>query len=345
MNLFGYVRPNTVAEALAQSSEKGSVFLAGGTNLLDLMKCGAVHPRHVVDISRMPGLDRIEFGTDGSVRIGALVRNSDLAHHPEIERRFPSVAEALLSGASPQLRNSATVGGNIMQRTRCAYFFDPESRCNKRSPGAGCDAVGGDTRHAAVLGWSPHCIATHPSDFCVALAALDAALELTSPSGTREVRLEDFHLLPGDTPEKETVLQSGELITAVRLPSHASSFANHARYLKIRDRTSYAFAIVSVAAALRFADGKIAEARLALGGVALKPWRAREAEGFLAGNKADADAFVRAAEMALGEAKPCGDNAFKIELARRLFVRALQQAAQGTPRPLPALPGSVVNLA
>jgi xanthine dehydrogenase YagS FAD-binding subunit len=345
MNRFEYIRPDSVAGAVAAAAKGDAAFLAGGTNLLDLMKGGVRRPERVVDISRLPGLGRIEIMADGALRIGALVRNSDLAYHPEIANRLPMVAEALLSGASAQLRNAATIGGNVMQRTRCTYFYDPGSRCNKRAPGSGCDALGGETRSMAVLGWSEDCIATHPSDFCVPMAALDAVVEIAGSAGSREVQLEDFHLVPGATPERETALAPGEMIVALRLPPQAAGFADHARYLKLRDRTSYAFAIVSAAAALRLSGETIAEARLALGGVALKPWRAREAEQVLAGQPLGAAAFARAADAALAGAKPSGSNGFKIELARRLIVRALSQAGQGTPRPLPALPGSVVNLA
>ena len=255
-------------------------------------------------------------------------------------RRFPAVAEALLSGASAQLRNAATVGGNLLQRTRCAYFYDVASACNKRDPGAGCDARGGENGLHAILGWSESCIATHPSDFCVPLVALDAVVEIEGKAGRREIPLEKFHRLPGDAPERESMLEPGEIIVAVRLPAEAARFAAHARYLKVRERTSYAFAVVSAAAALRFEDEKIAEARLALGGVAMKPWRAREAEVILAGARADATLFRRAAEAALAAAKPSGDNAFKIELARRIVVRALTLAAAGTPERMPALPAS-----
>jgi xanthine dehydrogenase YagS FAD-binding subunit len=274
------------------------------------------------------------------VRIGALVRNADLAHDAKFVQQFPAVAEALLSGASAQLRNAATAGGNLLQRTRCAYFYDTASACNKRDPSAGCDAVGGENRLHAVLGWSEHCIATNPSDFCVPLTALDAVVELQGPAGRRDIPLETFHLLPGSTPERETVLQPGELITAVRLPAAAAGFAANARYLKIRERTSYAFAVVSAAAALRLDNGMIAEARIALGGVALKPWRARAAEATLAGANPDQAAFQRAAQAALADAVPSGDNAFKIELARRIVVRALALAAAGTPARMPALPAS-----
>jgi xanthine dehydrogenase YagS FAD-binding subunit len=340
MKTFDYVRPTTVREAVAAASEQGAAYLAAGTNLLDLMKGGVTRPSRLVDISRLPDLDRIEDLADGSVRIGALVRNADLAHDRNFVRRFPAVAEALLSGASAQLRNAATVGGNLLQRTRCAYFYDTASACNKRDSGSGCDARGGDNRLHAVLGWSESCIATHPSDFCVPLVALDAVVEIEGKAGRREVPLETFYRLPGNAPERETLLEPGEMIVAVRLPANAVRFAAHARYLKIRERTSYAFAVVSAAAALRFEGGTIAEARLALGGVAMRPWRAREAEQILAGAKADGSLFRRAAEAALVAAKPSGDNGFKIELARRIVVRAFTLAASGTPKRVPALPAS-----
>jgi xanthine dehydrogenase YagS FAD-binding subunit len=341
MNRFDYVRPATVRDAVAAAAAPGAAYLAAGTNLLDLMKGGVSAPTRLVDVTHLPGLDRIETLPDGGVRIGALVRNADLAHDRDFARRFPAVAEALLSGASAQLRNAATVGGNLVQRTRCAYFYDPASACNKRQPGAGCDARGGDNRLHAILGWSESCIATHPSDFCVALTALDAVVEVEGKAGRREISLEMFHLLPGDTPSRETVLAPGEMIVAVRLPAEAAKFAAHARYLKVRDRTSYAFALVSAAAALRLDGDMIVEARLALGGVAAKPWRAREAEQLLLrGARADAAVFARAAEAALADAKPSGDNAFKIELARRVVVRAFTLAAAGTPAEMPALPGS-----
>jgi xanthine dehydrogenase YagS FAD-binding subunit len=340
MNRFDYVRPATIAEAVTAAAVPGAAYLAAGTNLLDLMKGGVTQPTRLIDITHLPGLDRVEDLPDGGVRIGALVRNADLAHDRNFARRFPAVAEALLSGASAQLRNAATVGGNLLQRTRCAYFYDAASACNKRSPGSGCDARGGDTRLHAILGWSESCIATHPSDFCVALVALDALVEVEGKAGRREIPLETFHRLPGDTPERESVLAPGEMIVAVRLPAAAARFAAHARYLKVRDRTSYAFAIVAAAAALRIDTGVIADARLALGGVAMKPWRAREAERVLMGARAEKAQFRRAAEAALAEAKPAGDNAFKIELARRVVARALMLAAAGTPERMPALPAS-----
>jgi xanthine dehydrogenase YagS FAD-binding subunit len=340
MKTFDYVRPATVQEAVAAASESGAAYLAAGTNLLDLMKGGITRPSRLVDISRLAGLDQIEELSDGSVRVGALVRNADLARDRSFARRFPAVAEALLSGASAQLRNAATVGGNLMQRTRCAYFYDVASACNKRDPGTGCGARGGENRLHAVLGWSESCIATHPSDFCVPLVALDAVVEVEGRAGRRDIPLETFHLLPGDMPERESVLEPGDLIVAVRLPAEAARFAAHARYLKVRERTSYAFAVVSAAAALRVENETIVEARVGLGGVAMKPWRAREAELVLAGARAGSGLFRRAAEAALADAKPSGDNGFKIELARRVVARALTLALAGTPARLPALAAS-----
>jgi xanthine dehydrogenase YagS FAD-binding subunit len=340
MKTFDYVRPATVREAVAAASEPGAAYLAAGTNLLDLMKGGIIRPSRLVDISHLPGLDQIGDLGDGDVRIGALVRNADLARDETFARRFPAVAEALLSGASAQLRNAATVGGNLLQRTRCAYFYDVASACNKRDPGSGCDARGGDNRLHAILGWSESCIATHPSDFCVPLVALDAVVEIEGKVGRREIPLEKFHRLPGDTPERENMLEPGEMIVAVRLPAEAARFAAHARYLKVRERTSYAFAVVSAAAALRVEGDTIVEGRLALGGVALKPWRAREAELILVGARPNGSLFHRAAEAALADAKPSGDNGFKIKLARRIVVRALTLATAGTPERIPALPAS-----
>jgi xanthine dehydrogenase YagS FAD-binding subunit len=337
---FDYVRPANVAEAIAAASEPGSAYLASGTNLLDLMKGGISRPSRLVDVTRLPGLDGIERLADGSLRIGALVRNADLAHDTGFARSFPAVAEALLSGASAQLRNAATVGGNLMQRTRCAYFYDPDSACNRRSAGAGCDARQGENRLHAVLGWSEGCIATHPSDFCVPLVAFDALVEIEGRSGLRELPLAALHRLPGDTPERENALEPGDLIVALRLPAEAQAFAAHARYIKVRERTSYAFAVVSAAAGLRIEEGRIREARLALGGVAATPWRAREAERILAGAPPDSAVYSEAARAALADAKPSGDNAFKIELAQRIIVRTLSLAAAGTPARIPALPGS-----
>jgi xanthine dehydrogenase YagS FAD-binding subunit len=340
MNTFDYVRPASVSDAVAAAAQPGAAYLAAGTNLLDLMKGGITRPNRLIDITRLPGLDRIARMPDGGLRIGALVRNADLAHDVEFARSYPAVAEALLSGASAQLRNAATVGGNLLQRTRCAYFYDTAGACNKREPGSGCDARFGENRLHAVLGWSDACIATHPSDFAVPLVALDAVVEIEGKAGRREVALEDFHCLPGETPERESVLEPGDLIVAVRLPGEARKLNAHARYLKVRERTSFAFAVVSAAAALRIEAGTIRDARLALGGVAAKPWRARSAEKLLEGRVADVTAFRRAAEAALADAKPSGDNQFKIELAQRVLVRALTLAAAGTPKRVPALPAS-----
>src|SRR6201996_299376 len=306
MKIFGNARPKTISEATAAAAEPNAAYLAGGTNLLDLMKGNVARPDRIVDVTRLPGLDRIEHLPDGGVRIGALVRNADLAHDAGFARSYPAVAEALLSGASAQLRNAATVGGNLLQRTRCGYFYDTASACNKREPGAGCDARGGENRLHAVLGWSQSCIATHPSDFCVPLVALDAVVEIEGRAGRREVALEELHRLPGDAPQQETVLEPGDLIVALRLPADAVAFAAHARYLKVRERTSFAFAVVSAAAGLRIERGRIRDARLALGGVAAKPWRDRAAEEILTGASPGQEVFRRAAAATLAAAKPSG---------------------------------------
>src|SRR5882724_1055393 len=285
MNDFEYIRPATISDAVTAASRPDAAYLASGTNLLDLMKGAIARPSRLVDITRLPGLDRVERLADGGLRIGTLVRHADLAHDPDFATCYPAIAEALLSGASAQLRNAATVGGNLLQRTRCGYFYDVASACNKRKPDSGCDARDGENRLHAVLGWSEACIATHPSDFCVPLVALDAVVEIAGRAGRREIALEDLHRLPGDAPERETALEPGDLIVAVRLPGEAAQFAAHARYLKVRERTSYAFAVVSAAAALRFKGDMIADARVALGGVAMKPWRAREAELILSASR------------------------------------------------------------
>src|ERR1700710_1829628 len=250
MKNFDYVRPNTIADAVKAGAGPGAAYLASGTNLLDLMKGGITQPARLVDVTHLPGLDRIERPADGGFRIGALVRNADLAHHSDFAKSYPAVAEALLSGASAQLRNAASVGGNLLQRTRCGYFYDPHSACNKRQPRSGCDGRGGENRLHAVLGWSEACIATHPSDFCVPLVALDAHVEIEGRNGRRKVALEALHRLPGDTPERETELEPGDLIVALRLPAEARGFAAHSRYLKVRERTSFAFAVVSATASL-----------------------------------------------------------------------------------------------
>ena len=341
MRRFDYVRPDTLADAVAAGSGEGARYLAGGTNLLDLMKAGVSDPATIVDITRVPDLTGIETLADGAVRVGAMVRNADLSRDTEFAARFPAVVEAMLSGASPQLRNAATVGGNLLQSTRCAYFYDPESACNRRRFGAGCDALGGETRGHAVLGWTDQCIATHPSDFCVPLAALGAVVEIAGPDGRRELPLSDLHLLPDADGPGGTALAHGDLIVALRLPAEAAGFADHARYVKVRERTSYAFALVSAAAMLRLEGGTIAKARIALGGVAAKPWRVAEAEATLTGRSPEAAAFGDAAEALMAGATPSGDNAAKIDLARRVAIRALTLAAEGTPKAMPALPASV----
>lgn len=339
MNRFDYIRPASVSEAIA-ASEPESVYLAGGTNMLDLMKIGVARPRRVIDISRVEGLGDISWQADGGVRIGALVRNADLAYDQRFAKAFPSVAEALLSGASAQLRNAATVGGNLMQHTRCAYFHDLASACNRRVAGSGCDAREGENRLHAVLGWSEHCIATHPSDFCVPLVAFDASVEIEGPQGAREIKLDSLHTLPGSTPEQETALQAGELVVALKIPAASAAFAPNARYLKLRERASFAFAVVSCAAAVQIDHGIIKGARIALGGVAAKPWRCQNAEAALAGLPACREVFENAAAVALADARPSGDNAFKIELARRIIVRALTLAMEGTPETMPPFPAS-----
>ncbi|GAA3814303.1 xanthine dehydrogenase family protein subunit M [Amycolatopsis tucumanensis] len=312
--------------ALAAVADGDAKFLGGGTNLVDLMREGIEQPATVVDVSRLP-LTAVEELPGGGVRIGALVRNSRLAAHPVIRARYPVLAHAILHGASAQLRNMATVGGNLMQRTRCLYFYDDAAPCNKRTPGSGCGALDGFARSTAVLGVSDHCIATHPSDMAVALAMLDAVVEVESTRGTRRIPIADFHRAPGDTPHVETALAPDELITAVELPP--VPVAANSRYRKVRDRASYAFALVSVAAALRVEDGEIAEARVALGGVATKPWRAVEAERLLVGAPATDDTFRRAAEAELASAITREANAFKVGLAVRTTVATLRQLATG----------------
>ena len=339
MKSFDYARPNSVSEAIA-AWETGAAFLGGGTNLVDLMKVGVEQPARLIDLNGVSGLDRIEMLPDGGARIGALVRNSDLAYHAEFAAAFPMVAEAILSGASGQLRNAATVGGNLMQRTRCAYFQDSHSACNRRAPGSGCDARKGDNANLAILGWSNACIATNPSDLCVPLAALDAIVEVQGPNGSRTKPINEFHLLPGDTPERETALQPGELVVAVRLPAKASNFGANSRYLKVRERTSFAFALVSASAALRIEGDRIVEARLALGAIAARPWRVPYAEALMVGQTPGPELFARAAAAALEGAEPSGENGHKIELARRTAARALAMAAAGTPARMPALPAS-----
>ena len=327
MKTFDYTRANSTEEAVsAINSIEQAKFLGGGTNLIDLMKEGVEQPNHLVDVTRL-SLTEIEELPDGGVRIGAMARNSDTANHPLIRQRYPVLSQAFLAGASPQLRNMATVGGNLMQRTRCYYFTDITMPCNKRDPGSGCAAIEGFNRIHAILGVSEQCIATHPSDMCVALAALDAVVRVRGSNGEREIALVDFHTLPGNTPEIETELQPGELITAVDLP--AADWANKSYYLKVRDRKSYAFALVSVAAALNVQDNIIQNARVAMGGVAHKPWRAIEAEEMLVGKPVNEDTFRQAAEIALASAQTYEHNAFKVELSKRAIVRALSTVAAG----------------
>jgi xanthine dehydrogenase YagS FAD-binding subunit len=325
VNLFTYTRADSVATAVREAGADGSAkFIAGGTNLLDLIKENVERPVRLIDITRLP-LGEIQPGADGGLRLGALVTNTDVAYHEQVERRYPLLSKAILAGATPQLRNMATVGGNLMQRTRCYYFYDTAAPCNKREPGKGCAALHGFNRIHAILGASEECIATHPSDMCVALAALRAVVRVTGPGGDRIIPFEEFHRLPGDTPHIDTNLQPGEIITAVDLP--AKGFAEHHAYLKVRDRASYAFALVSVAAALEMDGQQIKEARLALGGVAHKPWRDRQVEKLLLGKRATLENFGQAAAALLRDAKGFGQNNFKVELAKRAIVRALSQAA------------------
>jgi xanthine dehydrogenase YagS FAD-binding subunit len=328
---FDYVVAPDVPTALRViAGEPNAKFLGGGTNLVDLIRRDIERPDTVVDITRLP-LDGIDELPDGAVRVGALVRNSTLAAHPLVRTRYPVLSQAILHGASAQLRNMATVGGNLLQRTRCPYFEDQATPCNRRDPGSGCGALGGFTRDHAILGGSEHCIATHPSDMAVALAALDAVVELESARGVRRVPVTDFHRLPGDQPHLETVLAADELITAIELP--ALPVAATSRYRKVRDRSSYAFALVSVAAALRVSDGRVDAVRLALGGVAPTPWRAYAAERTLLGAPATEESFHRAADAELAPATAQPHNGFKIELARRTIVATLRRLLPGTEEP------------
>ncbi|WP_405959618.1 xanthine dehydrogenase family protein subunit M [Streptomyces sp. NBC_00024] len=324
MKTFSYLSPADVDAALRQiTAEPGAKFLGGGTNLVDLMREGIEAPATLIDITRLP-LNGIEELPDGGLRIGALVRNSTLAAHPDVRARYPLLSQAILLGATGQIRNMATVGGNLLQRTRCLYFYDEASACNKREPGAGCSAREGFNRGNAVLGTSDDCVATHPSDMAVALAAIDAVVEVRSSRGSRRIALTDFHRLPGTTPHRESELEADELITAIELPPLPVAARSH--YRKVRDRASYAFALVSVAAALDIGtDGRITDVRLALGGVATKPWRARAAEQLLLGAQATEQSFATAAAAELAAAIPLSGNAFKIDLARRTVVAVLRK--------------------
>jgi xanthine dehydrogenase YagS FAD-binding subunit len=330
MHTFEFVRPADSAAAVttaaqAKTAQQGADvrFVAGGTTLLDLMKLNVETPGRVVDINRLP-LDKIEATPDGGLKIGATVRNSDLANHPTVKRDYAVLSQAILSGASAQLRNMATTAGNLVQRTRCVYFRDTAMPCNKREPGTGCPAITGANRMLAILGTSEHCIATNPSDMCVAMAALEATIHVQGPKGVRAIAIGNFHLLPGTTPHRETVLEPGDLITHVTLPPPVAG--SKQVYLKLRDRASYEFALASAAVVITVTDGKVNRARIALGGVGTKPWRSLEAEAALVGQATDQASFRKAAEVALRDAKPQSENGFKIELAKRCLTHALQLA-------------------
>ena len=333
MHTFEFIRPPDSAAAVtaaaqAKTAQQGADvrFVAGGTTLLDLMKLNVETPARVIDINRLP-LDKIEVLRDGGLKIGATVRNSDLARHPAVQRDYAVLSQAILNGASAQLRNMATTAGNLLQRTRCMYFRDTAMPCNKREPGTGCPAITGNNRSLAVLGTSEHCIATNPSDMCVAMAALEATIHVQGPRGIRTVPMGDFHLLPGNTPERETVLEPGDLITQVTLPPPIAG--SKQVYLKLRDRASYEFALSSAAIVITIRGGKVTRARVALGGVGTKPWRSPEAESALVGKPANEANFRKAAEAAMRDARPQSENRFKIELAKRCLTHALQMAATG----------------
>jgi xanthine dehydrogenase YagS FAD-binding subunit len=330
MHTFSFARPESSDAAIAlaaqaKTAQQGAEirFIAGGTTLVDLMKLNVETPGRLLDINRLP-LDAIESTSDGGLKIGATARNTTLAYHPVVERDYPVLSQAILSGASQQLRNMATTAGNILQRTRCVYFRNTAMPCNKREPGTGCPAIASGNRMLAVLGVSEHCIATNPSDMCVALAALEATVHVQGPKGMRSIPFADFHLLPGDTPDRENVLDPGDLITHVTLPPPMAESKQH--YLKLRDRASYEFALASAAVILSIADEKVARVRIALGGVGTKPWRSPEAEAVLVGQRATQDQCRKAAEAALRDARPQSENGFKVELAKRCLVHALKTA-------------------
>src|SRR6185369_1175999 len=331
MRTFEFSRPQDASAAITAAAQSKTAqqgadvrFLAGGTTLVDLMKLEVETPSRLLDINRLP-FDKIEVAGDGGLKIGAMVRNSDLANHPTVRRDYAVLSQAILSGASGQIRNMATTAGNLLQRTRCMYFRDTAMPCNKREPGSGCAAITGANRMLAILGASEHCIATNPSDMNVAMAALEATIHVQGPNGTRAIAIGDFHLLPGNTPQRETVLEPGELITHVTLPPPLAG--SKQVYLKLRDRASYEFALASAAIVLTIAGGKITRARVALGGVGTKPWRSPEAEAALTGKSANEATFRQAAEAALQGAKPQSENRFKIELAKRCIAYALRTAA------------------
>lgn len=327
MNNFTYSRASSVTDAVQKANgDRDAMFIAGGTNLVDRLKVFLDEPSQLIDITRLE-MKRIEKLANGGLRLGALVTNTAVADNADIRRDYPILARAILSGASQQIRNVATVGGNLLQRTRCPYYYDTAFPCNKRQPGQGCPAISGINRMHAILGASDQCIAVNPSDMNVALATLDAVVDVVGPKGKRQIPFTEFHRLPGTTPQQDTNLEAGELITAVILPP--VPFAKSGVYLKLRDRTSYAFALISVAAAIDLKSDKIQNARLAIGGVAHKPWRPTEAEKFLIGKTAEAATFQQAAEIALKQAQPLSHNAYKVELAKRAIRRALTVSAKG----------------
>lgn len=330
MHTFEFIRPADQASAIATAAQSKTAqqgadvrFLSGGTTLIDLMKLNVEIPARVLDINRLP-LDKIEATSDGGLKIGAMVRNSDLANHAKVQKEYSVLSQAILQGASAQIRNMATVGGNLLQRTRCVYFRDTAMACNKREPGSGCPAITGHNRTLAIVGASEHCIATNPSDMCVALAALEATVHIQGQKGSRAVAFGDFHLLPGNTPHRETVLEPGDLITHVTLPPPIAG--SKQVYLKLRDRASYEFALASAAVVLTVRSSNITHTRIALGGVGTKPWRSPEAEAALAGKPANDSTFRQAAEAALQDARPQSENRFKIELAKRCLTHALRMA-------------------
>jgi xanthine dehydrogenase YagS FAD-binding subunit len=332
MKTFQLTRPKDNAQAITTAAKTKTAqqgadirFIAGGTTLIDLMKLNVETPRNLVDVNRLP-LDKIEATPDGGLTIGAMVRNSELAWHPLVRKNYAVLSEAILSGATVQIRNMATTAGNLLQRTRCVYFRDSAMPCNKREPGSGCAAINGFNRNLAILGTSEQCIATNPSDMNVAMAALEATIHVRGPKGERSIPIGDFHLLPGNTPQRETVLEPGDLITHVTLPPPAPG--NRSLYLKLRDRMSYEFALASAAVVITAANGKITRARIAMGGVGTKPWRSTEAEGELTDQPATETTFRKAAEAALRGAKPQSQNGFKVELAKRCLVHALKLATQ-----------------
>src|ERR1700716_479092 len=334
MKTFVLTRANDPAQAIATAAQAKTAqqgaeirFIGGGTTLIDLMKLNVETPKTLIDINRLP-LDKIDMLPDGGLTIGAVVRNSDLAHHPIVRKNYAVLSEAILSGATVQLRNMATTAGNLLQRTRCMYFRETSMPCNKREPGTGCAAINGANRGLAILGTSEHCIATNPSDMNVALTALEATIYVRGTKGERSIPIADFHVLPGDTPQRETVLEPGDLITHVTLPPPAPG--SRSLYLKLRDRASYEFALASAAVVITIVEGNIKRARVALGGVGTKPWRSTEAEGELTGQSTTEDVFRKAAEAALRDPKPQSQNGFKIELAKRCLVHALKLATQTT---------------